>query len=120
MRRLIPLVMALPLAACDAPMEEVWPLHSYAIEHGGRVYNVRAQYDPFELGYYVRVWAAAGELNVSDGPAVVAAVEEGLGPELCNGGRLDHTRSGVFSHPEGSTGLFMPELATWELLASCA
>ena len=119
MRRLIPLI-ALAFAACDAPMEELWPRQNFAFDRDGRTYDVRVQYDPIEFGYYARVSWIGGKLTFQDRAAAIAVVEEQLGPELCNGGRLDHSAQGAFSHREGQPGQFLPDMGEWEIFTRCA
>lgn len=115
MRQVIPLVF-LALAACDAPMEELWPRQNFAFDRDERTYEVRVQYDPFELGYYARVWWPGGPLTAADGPAAIAVVEEQLGPELCNGGRLSSRTRGE----SGQAGLLLAQMGQWEIFARCA
>jgi hypothetical protein len=119
MRSLVPLAL-LTLAACDPPMEEITPARYYYFERENVAYDVRAQYDPLVAGWFVRVWSLEYDLDFRDKGRAIQIVEQDLGPRLCGGGQMEVRPGDIWNGLAGDRIQYMPDLAAWQFVASCA
>ncbi len=119
MRRLMPLALV-ALAACDPPMTEITPPRFYSFESGGIDYDVRAQFDPLEWGWFVRVWSLEVPLDFRDEARAIQVVEQDLGPRLCGGEPMLVEPGEVWNPLAGDQVEFLPDFAGWQFVARCA
>ena len=56
-------LMLLALAACDAPLEQVYPRRTMVVEHQAVTYRLRAQYDPVQFAWFASVWSPGLDLT---------------------------------------------------------
>ncbi len=119
MRCLMPLAV-LALAACDPPGQELFPPRFYSFEREGIAYDMRAQYDPFEVGWFVRVWSLEVDLDARDQASTIQIVEQDLGPRLCGGEQLLVEPGGVWNPLAGDQIEQLPDFAGWQFVARCA
>ena len=119
MRRLMPLAV-LALAACDPPLTEITPPRFYSFEREGIAYDMRAQYDPFEMGWFVRVWSLEVALDTRDLARTMQIVEQDLGPRLCGGEQMLVEPGEVWNPLAGDQIQQLPAYAGWQFVARCA
>lgn len=120
--RLLILLLALALSACDAPMEEITPRYDYRFVEEDRTYEVSAQYDPFVLGYSVRVSDPLVPLSEADRGTVQTMLFKNLSPRLCI------NKDVLYQVQEGSTltgrgpamARHLPDLGMWQFVLACA
>jgi len=110
----------LALAACSSPLEELYPVQRYVFEQDGRTYDVRAQWDPFERGWFTQTALRHGRLEPGDRTRVFALVQQTLGPQLCEGNPLEVTPELVWTRHGQWTVRYLPEIGTWHLVGECA
>ena len=118
MRALLPLAV-LALAACDPPLEELYPPRFYGFDRAGITYDVRAQYDPFARKWFTRVMSIERPLELDDAALASALVERDLGRELCEGNLLDVEPGEVWNPLAGDRVEFLEDLGAWHLVGSC-
>ena len=119
MRRLMPLAV-LALAACDPPMTELTPPRFYSFEREGIIYDMRAQFDPYEWGWFVRVWSLEVDLDNRDLAGAMQVVEQDLGPRLCGGDQMVVEPGEVWNDLAGDQIQQLPEFGGWQFVARCA
>lgn len=119
MRALLPLAV-LALAACDPPLEELHSPRYYTLERGGVPYEARAQFDPFERGWFIRVTSLVSPLEIENQAVVFAAVQEGLAPQLCESGALAIKQGDVWNPLAVKEVLFLPDLGAFQLVGRCS
>ena len=119
MRALMPLAV-LALAACDPPFEERFPSRFYTISHHTVPYEMRAQYDPFERGWFIRVTSLTHPLELSSEPSVLAAIQQQLAPSLCESGALAIRQGEVWNPFTVKEVLFLPELGAFQFVGRCS
>lgn len=126
MRAALMLLPIFALAACDPPLEEAWAPETYAFEKEGRALEVRAQYDPVEMGWFTRISEPDGRLELSDRPMVIDLVENQVGPELCDGnplsfepGEIWNARTGWSNNPAKGLSHYMSDNGEWQIVARC-
>ena len=124
MRALLPLAVlplaVLALAACEPPLEELFPPRFYTFEHEGIAYGVRAQYDPFERGWFTRVTSIELPLDADDLEFAVAMVENQVGPLVCGGMRLDVEPGDIWNDWAGNQVEFLEDVGAWQLVGRCS
>lgn len=120
MRRLLPFALVLLLPACDPPMEEILPASYHTVDRGAVRYEVRAQFDPFERGWFVRVFSIQDPLGLDDVDLATSIVEEDLGPRVCDGGQLHVDPGEVWNPLAGDEMTYLVGLDTWQFVARCA
>jgi hypothetical protein len=118
MRALMPLAV-LALAACDPPLEEVFPARFYSFEQDGIVYEARAQFDPFEHGWFLRVTSIEVPMEADDLDLAVSLAENAVGPLVCDGDALDVEPGGVWNPLAGGQVEFLEYLDTFQLVGRC-
>ena len=118
MRRLMPLAV-LALAACDPPLTEITPPRFYSFEREGIAYDMRAQFDPFEWGWFVRVWSLEVPLDLRDQGRVIQVVEQDLGPRLCGGEQMVVEPGEVWNPLAGDQIERLPDFGGWQFVARC-
>jgi hypothetical protein len=118
MRRIMPLALV-ALAACDPPMTELFPPRFYGFEREGISYDLRAQYDPFESGWFVRVWSLETDLDARDLARTVQIVEQDLGPRLCEGDQMLVEPGEVWNPLAGDEIEPLPAFGGWQFVARC-
>ena len=119
MRRLMPIAL-LALAACDPPMTEITPPRFYSFESEGVDYDLRAQFDPLEWGWFVRVWSLELPLDLRDQARAMQVVEQELGPRLCGGEQMVIDPGDVWNPLAGDEIEFLPAYGGWQFVARCA
>jgi hypothetical protein len=119
MRRLMPLAVV-ALAACDPPMEEITPARYYSFEREGINYDLRAQFDPLEWGWFVRVWSLEVVLDGRDLARATQIVEQDLGPRLCGGEQMLVEPGEVWNDLAGDEIEQLPAFGGWQFVARCA
>lgn len=119
MRALLPLAV-LALAACSPPMQELYPARFYSFARDGVPYELRAQYDPFERGWFVRVNSLTGPLPLASQGVVMAMMQENLAPAICDSGALAIKQGHVWNQFAAEEVLFLPELGAWQVVGRCA
>lgn len=119
MRALLPLAV-LAMAACDPPLEELYPPRFYAFDRDGITYDVRAQYDPFARKWFTRVMSIERPLDADDGAFATALVEQDLGPQLCGGDYLAVQPGEVWNPLAGDRVEFLEDLGAWHLVGACS
>lgn len=119
MRWTIPLIF-LGLAACDAPLEEAFPPQSFSFAQDGRTMDVRAQFDPLEYGWFVRVSDRNGRLELTDRPGVLTLVTQQVGPDLCEGAGMDLRPGNVITGFGAPRERYLPSIGEWQFVATCA
>ena len=120
MTRYLPLI-ALFLAACSSPFEEFLPAETHTFKSGTRTYVVRAQYDPFERGWFARVSLPNGmRLEPDDRAAVLNVVQDQLGPKVCDGEKLEVVPEVIWTRHGGKTIHYLPQIGMWQLVGTCA
>lgn len=118
MRAVLPLAV-LGLAACDGPLEELFPPRFYSFDRAGITYEARAQFDPFEMGWFVRILSIEAPLEAEDVEIATRIAEADLGPLLCDGNALDVEPGGVWNPLAGSQVAYMEDLDAWHLVGRC-
>ena len=120
MKYLIPL-MFLGLAACDSVLEHQHPRQQFAIEHEGTVYDVSAQFDAIQRGWFARIAAPLGErLEKSDRAQVFAVFERKLGPKVCDGDPLEVRPGRIWSGFGAEKIRYLHDLGQWQIVGHCA
>ena len=119
MRRLLPLAV-LALAACDPPMSELTPPRFYSFEREGIYYDLRAQFDPLVLGWFVRVWSIEVPLDARDQAIAMQIVEQDLGPRLCGGEPMRIRQGNVWNPRAGDRIEYLPTFSGYQFVARCA
>ncbi|HET7410961.1 MAG TPA: hypothetical protein VFJ13_12255 [Paracoccaceae bacterium] len=112
-------VCLLTLAACDPPLEEVFPARFYSFDRGGIVYETRAQFDPFEHGWFVRVTSIQDPLEADDLDFALALTETDLGPLICGGNALDVEPGEVWNPLAGDQVEFLDDLDSFQFVGRC-
>ena len=118
MRALLPLGV-LVLAACDPPLDELYPARFYAFETDGITYQVRAQYDPFERGWFTRVTSIERPLHADDLAFATGLVENDLGPLVCDGNVLDVEPGDIWNPLAGDQIEFIEGPGSFQLVGRC-
>lgn len=118
-RRLLPLAV-LALAACDPPLEELYPPRFYTLSHATVPYEVRAQYDPFERGWFIRVTSLMYPLEFHTAPFVLSVLQEGLAPEICGEQALAIKQGDVWNPFAVKEALFLPDLGAFQFVGRCS
>ncbi len=120
MIRILPLI-ALILAGCSSPFEELYPAEKHMFKAGQKTYQVSAQYDPFERGWFARVSVPnGGRLEPNDRAAVFNLVQMQLGPKVCEGATLEVKPEKIWTGHDGKSIRYMPVNGEWQLLGRCA
>ena len=119
MRRLMPLAFV-ALAACDMPLTEITPPRFYSFEREGINYDLRAQFDPYEWGWFVRIWSLEMDLDLRDQARAIQIVEQDLGPRLCGGEQMLVKPGRVWNPLAGSQIEQLPAFGGWQFVARCA
>ncbi len=119
MRRLLPLAV-MALAACDPPMTELTPPRFYTFEREGISYDMRAQFDPFVRGWFVRVWSIEVPMDARDEAIAKQLVEAQLGPRLCGGEPLRIEPGRVWNGQAGDGIEVLPDFPGYQFVARCA
>jgi len=129
MRRLS--VVALPviaaLSACVGPAEGLWDPETHIVEADGRTLSIRAQFDPLQFAWFTRAHEPNGYLSYGDRALVIAAVEQQVGPKLCDGQPLTFEPGQVWNadlrlDDNNSLGLshYMEDIGEWRVVATCS
>ena len=118
MRPFMPLAV-LALAACDPPLEDMFPARFYSFEREGTVYEARAQFDPFEHGWFLRITSIERPLEVGDLELALALAKNGVGPLVCDGNALEVEPGGVWNPLAGDQIEFLDDLGTYQLVGRC-
>ncbi|MEM7056886.1 MAG: hypothetical protein AAF557_04810 [Pseudomonadota bacterium] len=119
MIRILPLI-AMLLAACDQPLQELYPAERHTIETEQRTYLVRAEYDPFERGWFALVSVPdGGRLEPDDRFAVFDVVQNKLGPKVCDGAALEVKPEKIWTGHGAKSIRYMPVNGEWQLLGRC-
>lgn len=118
MRAFLPLCL-LMLAACDPPLEEVFPARFYSFDHNGLTYEARAQFDPFKHGWSVRMTSIQHPLEPRDMEFAVALAENELGPQLCGGNALEVETGEAWGAMAGRQILYLDGPETFMFVGSC-
>ena len=119
MRVLLPLAV-MALAACDPPLEELYPSRFYTFSHATVPYEMRAQWDPFERGWFIRVTSLTYPLTLQTEPAVLSAIQQGLAPELCEGRALAIKQGDVWNPFAVKEVLLLPNLGAFQFVGRCS
>ena len=114
-------IAALPLVlvACDAPLEEFWPVERHVIERDDRTFLVQAKYDPLDYSWFARVSEPGAGLAGDEAQLALRIVEEDLGEKVCDSGRLTLESWWTERLPGGGALVHLPSLGTWQIVASC-
>ena len=118
MSRLIPLVILL-VAACDAPLEHIYPRENMNIYRDGIHYRVRAQFDPIQYEWFTRVWSPNKRLGEEDREIVFDLVEGEVGPKLCEGQRLKIEDGETWHKWTGPKIELAKDIGEWRLIGAC-
>lgn len=119
MIRFIPLVAVL-LVACSPLPQELYPAEKHTFEADDRTYLVRAEYDPFERGWFAKVSRPDGlRLEPDDRFAVFDVVQNKLGPKLCEGTALEVKPEKIWTRHRGKSIRYLPGNGEWQLLGRC-
>ena len=109
----------LTLAACDPPLEEVFPARFYSFDRDGIIYETRAQFDPFEHGWFVRVTSIQSPLGPNDLDFALSIAENDLGPHICDGNALGVEPGNVWNPAAGDQIEYLAGLGTYSLVGRC-
>lgn len=114
------------LGACVGPVEHIWDPETFSVEREDRTFAVRAQYDPLELAWFTRVYEPDGYLSYDDRALAIEMVEAEVGPQVCDGNRLQFQPGQVWNadlrlDDNNSLGLshYMEEIGEWRIVAEC-
>ena len=118
MRRLLSLIL-LGLAACDAPLEQQFPRQAMMFEHEDHILDVRLQKDPFE-GWTARIASRHAMLAEDDRDAMVALVEDQIGPKVCTDARPIKVTDEKTWHRQSSTVMYLGDLGIWQIVGNCS
>lgn len=119
MRSLLPFAV-IALAACDPPATELTPPRFYTFEREGISYDLRAQFDPFVWGWFVRVWSLEVPMDARDLAVALQIVEQDLGSRLCGGEPMTIRPGDVWNGQAGERIQYLPAFAGYQFLARCA
>ena len=118
MKRLLSLIV-LGLAACDAPLEQQFPRQAMMFEHEDHILDVRLQKDPFE-GWTARIASRHDKLAEGDRDAMIALVENTIGPKVCTDARPIKVTDEKTWHRQSSTVMYLDHLGVWQIVGSCS
>lgn len=119
MRALLPLAV-LALAACDPPMQELYPPRYYTLSHATVPYEVRAQWDPFERGWFIRATSLRGPLDFASAPYVLSVIQRDLAPAICEEQALAIRHGEVWNPFNVKEALFLPSLGAFQFVGRCS
>lgn len=102
MRAVLPLCLLVALAACDPPLEQVFPTHVEQVERAGTTYQTRAKFDPFAARWTVRVSSAEAPLEAGDLDRAEGVAENAVGPLICDGSALAAEPGGAWGDESGA------------------
>ena len=109
------------LAACDPPLQELYPQERALLSIEGRDYVLRGQFDPFQRAYYTEVLPLHGPMDALAREEAIRLVEEGFGARLCGEGRRLRVADGVWgfvTDPQPVTEF--ESRGGWQIVARCA
>ena len=118
MKRFAPLVL-LGLAACNAPLEEQFPRQNMTFEQEDHILDVRLQKDPFE-GWTARIASRHDKLAEDDRDAMIALVENTIGPKVCKDAGPIQVVDEKTWHRQSSTVMYLGHLGVWQIVGSCS
>lgn len=109
------------VAACDPPLETLYPPERALLTVDGRDYRVTGRFDPFQRAWYANVTPAHGTMDALSREAAEALVADGFGPQVCGeGGRLAPV-PGVWGFvTDAQPATPRPSLGGWQIVARCA
>ena len=117
--RILPL-MAIVLAGCSSPIEELYPTEKHVFKTGAETFHVKAQYDPFERGWFARVSVPnGGRLEPDDRFKVFDLVQKQLGPKVCDGLMLEVKPEQIWTGHGGKSIRYLPVNGEWQFLGRC-
>ena len=120
-RSLTALISLVVLGACSPLPEEVWPAETHTFTTDKRTYQVRAEFDPFEMGWFARVSVPnGGRLEPDDRFDVFDVVQKQLGPKVCEGANLTVEPEPLWTGHGGKSIRYLPVVGEWQLMGRCA
>lgn len=119
MKRLFPLVL-LGLAGCaGGAFDHIWDPEYLTVESEEKIYLVRVQSDPLDFTYFNRITNPTYDLSAADREAAIRVVEEQVGAEICESGRMHLERFMLGRFPDRDPVQYLPSLGAYQIVTKC-
>ena len=114
------LLATLGLSGCaGGVLDDIWAPKELTLQADDRTYLVRVQSDPLDFTYFNRVTNPTFDLGKDDREAVVKLVENQVGAEICDSGKMHLETILLGRFPNEDPVRYLPALGTYQLVTKC-
>ena len=114
------LIAALGVSGCAGSIfDPIWERQNLTLQSDDKTYLVRVQSDPIDFTYFSRVTNPTFSLAKEDRAAAIKVVEELVGAEICDSGRMELETLLLSRFPNEDPVRFLESLGTYQIVTKC-